>query len=349
MAAEPQTPEAKLAREWIGELDACDKWSRNYRERCRRIVRRYRNETSGLGETPNSSTDTTRRFAILWSNIQTLGPAVYARTPQAVVSRRYKDQDPVGRYASEILERALNYTTDQYDFDDMMRHGRDDYLLLGRGQAWVRYVPHKEIQVTNDADEEETDNGYAETTCDHVNNDDWGLTPCREWDEASYVWRRVFMSRDELIERFPKDGANIPLDWKPKDDPLDRNGYRSRSKKAAIYEIWDKDTRSVYWVSKSWPAGVLDQKPDWLKLDRFFPCPRPMMATTPPDQYLPVPDYVYYQDQAEEVDDLTSKIGTLADALRMVGIYAGEEKDGFIKVETGSGTAWVKALMMRKQ
>jgi hypothetical protein len=30
-------------------------------------------------------------------------------------------------------------------------------------------------------------------------------------------------------------------------------------------------------------------------------------------------------------------------------IYAGEEKDGFMKVETGSGTAWVKALMMRKQ
>ena len=30
-------------------------------------------------------------------------------------------------------------------------------------------------------------------------------------------------------------------------------------------------------------------------------------------------------------------------------IYDGEEKDGFMKVETGSGTAWVKAIMMRKQ
>ena len=30
-------------------------------------------------------------------------------------------------------------------------------------------------------------------------------------------------------------------------------------------------------------------------------------------------------------------------------IYGGEEKDGFMKVETGSGTAWVKAIMMRKQ
>ncbi|MEO8856338.1 MAG: CsgG/HfaB family protein [Burkholderiaceae bacterium] len=30
-------------------------------------------------------------------------------------------------------------------------------------------------------------------------------------------------------------------------------------------------------------------------------------------------------------------------------IYGGEEKDGFMKVETGAGTAWVKAIMMRKQ
>ncbi len=30
-------------------------------------------------------------------------------------------------------------------------------------------------------------------------------------------------------------------------------------------------------------------------------------------------------------------------------IFGGEERDGFLKVETGSGTAWVKAIMMRKQ
>ncbi len=30
-------------------------------------------------------------------------------------------------------------------------------------------------------------------------------------------------------------------------------------------------------------------------------------------------------------------------------IFGGEEKDGYLKVETASGTAWVKAIMMRKQ
>ena len=30
-------------------------------------------------------------------------------------------------------------------------------------------------------------------------------------------------------------------------------------------------------------------------------------------------------------------------------IYGGEEKDGFLKVETSNGTTWVKSIMMRKQ
>lgn len=333
MAEAPQTPEARKAREWIGELDACEKWFHDYWQRCRGLIRRYKNVN--LTSENNEIDPARRRFAILWSNIQTLGPAVYARTPEAVVTRRYKDSDPVGRYASEVLERAINFSLDQYDFSDMMNLGRDDYLLLGRGQAWVRYVPHQSAkadpQITNDAaqgedDGDEEDSGYAEVCCDHVNNADWGFNPCREWDEASYVWRRVYMTRKELIERFGKKiGGKVPLDMKSEDTPEKQDGQRTRAKKAAIYEIWDKDSKEVLWISRGYTEGPLDAMPDPLDLEDFFPCPRPLMATTPQDQYIPVPDYVYYQDQAEEIDELTARIGTLGDALRMVGFYAGEE------------------------
>jgi len=30
-------------------------------------------------------------------------------------------------------------------------------------------------------------------------------------------------------------------------------------------------------------------------------------------------------------------------------IYGGEEKDGFLRVETSNGSAWVKSIMIRKQ
>ena len=49
------------------------------------------------------------------------------------------------------------------------------------------------------------------------------------------------------------------------------------------------------------------------------------VQTLGPDSTIPVPDYVQYQDQADELDDLTQRIAKLQDALRMVGVYAGEE------------------------
>lgn len=335
---------ARIARRWITALQDCDKWRADYLDRCRRIIRRYKNERPmGDGNAPPSPD--IRRFAILWSNEQTLGPAIYARTPQPVVTRRYKDSDPVGRAASEVLERGLSYSMDQYEFDDHIKLARTDYILLGSGQAWVRYIPHKALDDTRavqpTAGQEIEDEGpsitetaetpadapYAEVVCDHVAYNNWGMERCRSWDETGYVWRRVFMSRRELIERFGrKIGRAVPLDYSPAADPSVDQEEVEKVKKAAVYEIWSKEDRKVYWVNRSFPTQCLDIKDDWLHLSGFFPCPRPLMGTIAPDSFIPVPDYIQYQDQAEELDELTQRIATLVDGLKLIGVYAGEQQ-----------------------
>lgn len=335
-----QKKSADLAQRWITELDGSEKWQAPWCARGKRIIRRYKNERYLDNDASAASLGAEgRRFAILWSNVQTLGPAIYARTPQPAVSRRYRDADPVGKYASEVLERALSFSIDQYDFDSRMYECRDDYLLPGRGQLWVRYVPHtapmnqatpdetaQDVQITSDSESEGAQDSitYQEVLCDHVAYDDFGMQPCRSWSETDYVWRRVYMTRAQLVERFGKIGRKVPLDWAPKDDPKPSD-QPSKIKKAAIYEVWDKPTGKVYWINKAWPVQPLDVRDDPLGLSDFFPCPKPLMATTPPDNFIPVPDYIYYQDQAEELDELTQRIGLLTDALRMVGVYAGEE------------------------
>ncbi len=45
------------------------------------------------------------------------------------VRRRYGDADPVGRQTAEVLERALKYVIDAYDFDSRMVKATQDYLL----------------------------------------------------------------------------------------------------------------------------------------------------------------------------------------------------------------------------
>ena len=341
-ADEAETGEGAEARRWFSALDDCDKWRADYLTRCKRIIRRYRNERAmGANTAPSASN---RQYAILWSNVQTLGPAVYARTPSPVVTRRYKDSDPTGRFASEVLERALTFSMDQYEFDDHIKLARDDFLLLAQGQIWVRYVPHESMDdaretggddiedegpsVTNTAEVEEPagEAPYAETVCDHVAFDDWGMERCRSWDETGYVWRRVYMTRDQLVERFGKKiGSEVPLDYTPPTiTNSDQTEATNKVKKAAVYEIWCKDDRKVYWVNRSYPKSCLDIKDDWLGLAGFFPCPRPLTGTLAPDSYIPIPDYVYYQDQAEEIDELTSRIAILIYSLKMIGIYAGE-------------------------
>jgi hypothetical protein len=163
---------------------------------------------------------------------------------------------------------------------------------------------------------------FEESVTDYVNWEDFGHSVARTWDEVSYVWRRVYLSREQLIDRFGENlGKLIPLDWGPVEQG-GRDEAARMQKKAAVYEIWCKPEKKVYWISKSWSSRPLDERDDPLGLDGFFPCPRPLLATTGNDSVLPIPDYVYYQDQAEEIDKLTARIAELQDAVKVRGFYA---------------------------
>jgi hypothetical protein len=317
------------ARRWISEIDLAEKAQAAWREQGRKIIRQF------VREKTDSPTETsrTRRFALLWSNIETLQPAVLARTPTAVVGRRWKDEDAVGRVASEVLERALNFGMDCLDFADILLGLRDDFLLVGRGQAWVRYVPHMQTMTATAAPEGQVTNdqyevvGWEEVVIDHVNWDDFLHSPARQWAEVRWAARIAYLTRDELVSRFGAElGKAIPLDHAADSDkggPED-----SQFKKAAIYEIWDKPSRRAIWISKAYPDRALDARKDPLGLQDFFPCPRPVLATTGPDSIIPTPDFAYYEGQARDINALTERIGLLNDAIKMRGFYAAGGEGG---------------------
>jgi hypothetical protein len=288
-----------------------------------------------------------------------------------VVSRRFKDADPVGRAASEVLERALSYSIDKQGLDSTLRSAVFDYVLLAKGVAWERYIPTygeevtpdkvPVVQITTDAgvvyrdddgndypeaeevepdDADDVEGGptymaqpepykpvvFEESVTDYINFEDFGCSVARTWGEVDYVWRRAYMDRDALIARFGENlGKLIPLDWGPVEQGRSDDGAR-HMKRAAVYEIWCKSSRKVYWISKSWSSRPLDVREDPLGLDGFFPCPEPLFGTKANDSLNPVPDYVFYQDQAEEIDLLTARIGQLQNALKVKGFYAAEDK-----------------------
>jgi hypothetical protein len=319
------SPEVDKYLRIIGAYDnEFAKWS----ARTKKIIKRYRDDTRGQTLTESA------KFNILWSNVQTLIPAVFAKLPKADVSRRFGDNDQVGRVASQLLERAIDFEIEHYhDFRNTMRYCVEDRFLGGRGQAWARYEPHVRpqgieddgLQVTEDVEAgeladvpEEID--YERAPVDYVHWRDFGHSQARTWEEVSQVWRWVYMTREALVERFGEEMARkIPLDQGP--EPL--NAYNESKKaynRAKICELWDKETLKVYWLCKGMPQ-VIDVRDDPLGLEGFFPCPKPLYATTTSDTLVPVPDFVLYQDQAMELDILSDRIDGLVKALRVRGVY----------------------------
>ncbi len=310
-----------------------DQEFKKWESRVKKILKRYRDErvtTSGASGA---------KFNILWSNVQTLIPACFARLPQPDVSRRYKDNDPVGRVASLLLERALEFEVQHYpDYRNAMKNVVQDRFLGGRGQAWVRYEPHLKpmdspatddgYQVTEDIENEsaeESPTEYLDTECspvDYINWADFGHEVARTWEEVTCGWRRVYMGREALVERFGEGlGGKVPLDTKP---PEIKKADGQDSHQALIIELWDKAKGKAVWISKSLNK-ILDERypgDDGMpEFEGFWPFPKPLYATLTTESLLPTPDFSLYQDQARELDSLAERINGLINALKVRGVY----------------------------
>ncbi len=248
------------------------------------------------------------------------------------MSRRFRDNDPVGRVASLILERALDFEIQHYaDYRSTMKESVADRFLGGRGTCWARYEPHIRAaqqglpedgaEVTDDVDEPDEELEYECAPIDYVHYKDFGHSVARTWEEVRRVWRHVYMDRNACVERFGADvGNKIPLDSTPMDKNTQSNAETPLTRLAHIIEGWDKTTKTAVWIAKSL-GEVIDEKQDPLGLEGFFPCPKPLFATLTNDTLVPVPDFVIYQDQALELDRLSDRIDGLIKALQVKGVY----------------------------
>ena len=346
---------AGLHARWVAEIEAFDRERRKYGKRAEKIIARYINEHGGED----------RRFALLWANVEVLKPTVYARDPLPRVFRRFRDRDPVGRVAGTLLERSLTCQIEKgADFGQAVRAAVLDYLLIGQGVAWAFYEPTfterpamqqvmlpdemggavpVEMPVLDEAGAPVMEQVTADerVRLGAIHWKDFGFTAgARGWPEVTAVWRKSYMTRDELLERFGEAGEGVPLDRKPAEQ---REGARAEDVigKATVYEIWDSAKREVVWLHKGVQAP-LDARPYPLKLRGKFPCPRPMFATLTTGSTVPVPDFIYYQDQALELDELTARISALSKALKLIGFVPGETQPDIQKgLDSGQEVALV--------
>ena len=310
---------------WQKELDNASNYERDWRERGNIIIDRYRDERGGY----TIGGALSRKFNILWSNTETLKAALFARMAKPDVRRRFPDPNPVGREVAILLERALQYELDTNRADIPIMAAMEDYLLPGRGVIWVVYEPvliKEKIDVRIEAEDkttivQETEEierlGDQRCRFEYVHWEDYRESPCRRSEDATWRARRHLLTRDELIGRGFRDAEDIPLNWMPESSEYNENELYNR---AEVWEIWDKVQRRRLYVATGHKT-VLAEDDDPYNLEGFYPCPTPLIAVRTTDTSIPIPEYTLYQDQAEELDRLTTRITFLIEGLKRRGVY----------------------------
>lgn len=307
---------------WQQEVSRATKRFETFQLSGKNTVDRYKLET-----------DNTRlniwqdRYNILYSSTETTKPSLYAQTPKVQATQRHKDRNnDTALFAVQLLEAAGQYALEEIDFDDVMDNVVQDYLLPGMGCAWVRYTPT--IGKKRDALDQEYDAVTFEgLAVDYVHYRDFYTSTGRTWPEVWWVGRRVYFTYQEALKRFGKEKADaLSYTYKINEDgtrsiSLSFDAANDNGNQTIIFEIWDKRRRKALWYSDDYSPDLLDELDNPLKLQAFFPCPRPIRAVTTTNTFIPKSFFSQYKAQQDELDNITERIRWLTQALRVVGVY----------------------------
>ncbi|CAB4155538.1 hypothetical protein UFOVP671_13 [uncultured Caudovirales phage] len=309
------TSDEAIARRWKLELSLAGKRDRAWLKSAERPNNLYANHK----QVENS-------FNILWSNTETLRYACYNSLPEPQCRPRYLDSDELSDKVSDVLNRSLSFCLDSYDFDDIMQKDVLTMLLSGRAISRIRYIP--EIHTAEGSADLEEEDKYEELTwerceVDRVNYKDFRiLCDATKWNDVTAIGFRHYMTRAELKDKFGEEHGNkIPLD-KPTDDDVNKSEEGDLFKTAAIWEIWDKEQKKIFWICETYPVPCKIQE-DMLGLQQFFPIPRPLYAIENSNTLEPTTLFSQYEEQVKELNRISTRINKLVSAIRVRGIYDG--------------------------
>ncbi|MBR4106194.1 MAG: hypothetical protein IKK52_02705 [Alphaproteobacteria bacterium] len=291
--------EENEVKNWLAKIAKAEQHYHDYHETIKKIRQYYR------GDIKNDKQN------IFWSSIETLKPFLYFKQPKPYIARKEKSSDKSQNYACMILERALLWDLEQFDFDSVIKYARNDFLLAGSGMVIERYRPRFGL-VNNQSQEpveikidEQVRTEYLDPLNFIADSEKVGI-----WEDCTWFAIRQYMTFASAIAAF---GENIA------------KGYfadaQSSSKTIEVYEVWDKSSKRVLFLSRHFPNHFLKVVEGGLSLDNFYPIPKPIFATTTNDSIVPVPDYIQIKPLLDELDGVTSRMEKTMKAIKVSGCY----------------------------
>lgn len=305
-------------KKWIDRITSAEKKWQVYHDLIKEIREYYKNEKKK------------NKQNIFWSSIETLKPFIYFKAPTPYVERRSKVANPVKDAACKILETALIHNLDSQDFDGVIKYARNDYLLSGLGLTYEKFEPvieqvSQQIEtvdaitgetITQSISAEVMTEAKVETTyfdpkkvlfdCNHV----------AVWEDCEWVAQIIEMTKREAIAQFGEEIASQIVERGFNlEEELDRA--------TKVYRIWDKKGQKIIYLAKEVKDRFLRVDDDVLKIEGFYPFPKPIFATLANDGLIPVPDYSEIKCQLDELDGINARMKLTQQALKVAGAYDG--------------------------
>lgn len=298
---------------WTDELESCRKAFAAYWTRCDNIEKKY----LAIDDKNDIKAVVNRRYNVLWTNQQVLRPAIFGQMPQVACKRYHSSDDQASNLAAQILGNCLTYNADSSGALDPSLFARDDLILFARGVLWVLYKQ----------DESDEENPYECV--------EWSYLPYRRfmhssgerWNDVWWTARKIMMERGKVEKKYPDKPFNF----------ADRDNAHKKVEEIEFWQIWSKRHKKVFLYADRCDELVDVFDPPF-KLDGFFPCPRPAYGTLSNSSLIPVPDFVFYEDESNDIDAMMTRVAAILEAIKTRGVYSAafsELRDLFNQPDNG--------------
>lgn len=314
-------------------------WVAQIEDRLKALRKNWLNEADLLiaKYEAEQSENTNDPFNILYSNTETLLPALFNSTPRPDVERRYTTSATERKLDSAVAqcaERLLEYSedsdaTDYASFCTEVRTAVLHALVPGQGQIRIRMLQ---------------EGGKQEVAYDSLAYDRFIWSYARKWCHVTWVGFGYDLNREGFESQFSefakseeykswnKDGAGWKglkerFDSDPTKKQRDEKTGQPREPTLLVWEIWNHEKKEIKYSCDVFPEVFIEEEKYPFSLTNRFPCPEPLKFVLRNNNLDPKPLYKMYEKQDRELQEISRRYLRVLKAVRARGAYNARFKE----------------------
>jgi hypothetical protein len=310
---------------WRNKIDSAERRLSKWRESAKKNVRLYESSAENGSEKPQS-------FNILYSNTETLRTSIYSNEPKPRVVPRFKDGKPLPDKVASILERALDFEVSESGLPDVFKEVVQSGLLTGFGLPRVTYKPQF-VMMPDAMGIPQQQIGFQKLEIECVDYDQVVYEVTKKAKDRRWIAFCHYYNQKDLADKLELSHEQCAMQAY---NVSGENESDNTSQMCKVWEVWDKDTRSVFYIVDGY-AEAVKVTPDPYKLEQFFPCPNPLQFLKRIGSTVPLPEYTAYKKLAESLERISARIDKIVGYIKVSGVYdsASDDLKGLLTATDG--------------